>query len=186
MTTRIYWAEINPPHHLSLQEAAAPRVMLWLIFLKWPRTKQPHGLSAKCWSVGRKATPPAGIPVCTGKHQHRGQPAPGCCFGGRAAAKHLSLLRKWVQDWECAAGVWQRDNFVSIWIRSSLPLQHLAETGTGIAGTWRNFHVHQPETGSTYPHHCMCHYRTNDSWSPATFKRGGRGAFHRNKLYGPG
>lgn len=55
----------------------------------------------------------------------------------------------------------------------SLHPQNLPEAGTGIAGTWRNLHVHQPETGSTYPHHCMCHYRTNDSWPPATFKRRG-------------
>lgn len=110
MPTRIYWAEMNPPRHvpqchLSLQKAPAPRVMLWLISLKWPRTKQPHGLSAKCWSVGQKATLPAGIPVCAGKHQHRGQSAPGWCFGGRAAAKHLSLL--WKVD--AGLGVCSRD-----------------------------------------------------------------------------
>lgn len=108
------------------------------------------------------------IPVCTGKHQHRGQSAPGCCFGGRAAAEHLSLLCKWVQDWQGAARAWQRDNFVKVWKHSSLPPQHLAEAGTDIAGTWRNFHVQQPETGSTYPHHYRTNVSLQDKWQLIT------------------
>lgn len=124
--------------------------------------------------MGQKATPPARIPVHAGKHQHRGQPAPGCCFGGRVAEKHLSL------HWKVGVGLrvhtqqgLDRETTLLTFENSppSLHPQNLPEAGTGIAGTWRNLHVHQPETGSTYPYHCMCHYRTNDSWPPATFKR---------------
>lgn len=95
------------------------------------------------------------------------QPLDAVLVGGLQQSISASFI-KWVQDWQGAARAWQRDNFVKVWKHSSLPPQHLAEAGTDIAGTWRNFHVQQPETGSTYPHHYRTNVSLQDKWQLIT------------------